>query len=73
MIVYGAGMADSNTHYSRDLPILLAGSAAGSVGPGGRHSRYPENTPLTNLHLTLLDELGVGIESLGDSTGRLRI
>jgi len=73
MIVYGAGMADSNSHYSRDLPVLLAGGAAGGAGQGGRHSRYPENTPLTNLHLTLLDELGVGVESLGDSTGRLPI
>ena len=73
MIVYGAGMADSNSHYSRDLPVLLAGGAAGSAGQGGRHSRYPENTPLTNLHLTLLDELGAGVESLGDSTGRLPI
>jgi hypothetical protein len=73
MIVYGAGMADSNSHYSRDLPILLAGGAAGSAGMGGRHSQYPENTPLSNLHLTLLDKMGAGVESLGDSTGRLPV
>ena len=67
-IVYGAGMADSNSHYSRDLPILLAGN----VAHGGYHLQYPENTPLTNLHLSLLDKLGTPIDSLGDSTGRYR-
>ncbi len=68
MIIYGAGMADSNAHYSGDLPILLAGGAAGT---GGRHVQYDDNTPLANLHLSLLDKMGVPIESLGDSTGRL--
>ena len=68
MIVYGAGMADSNSHYSGDLPILLAGGAAGT---GGRHMQHEPDTPLANLHLSLLDKMGVPIESLGDSTGRL--
>ena len=61
-IIYGAGMADSNSHYSRGLPILLAGSA---VGKGGYHMQYPENTPLTNLHLSLLDKINIPIDSLG--------
>ena len=69
MIVYGAGMADSNSHYSRDLPILLAGN----VSHGGYHLQYPEGTPLSNLHLSLLDKLGTPVESLGDSSGRLSI
>jgi len=75
MIIYGAGMADSNSHYSGELPILLAGAGAvqGMTGLGGRHSQYPEDTPLSNLHLTLLDRMGVPIESLGDSTGRLAL
>ena len=68
MIVYGAGMADSNAHYSGDLPILLAGGAAGT---GGRHVRYAADTPLANLHMSLLDKMGVPIESLGHATGRL--
>ena len=67
MIVYGAGMADSNSHYSGNLPILLAGGAAGT---GGRHMQHEPDTPLANLHLSLLDKMGVPIESLGDSTGR---
>ncbi len=68
MIVYGAGMADSNAHASDNLPILLAG---GGAGGGGRHVRYPADTPLANLHLTLLDRLGVPVESLGHATGLL--
>ena len=68
MIVYGAGMADSNSHYSGNLPILLAGGAAGT---GGRHMQHEPDTPLANLHLSLLDKMGVPIESLGDSPGRL--
>ncbi len=68
MIIYGAGMSDSNSHGSYNLPILLAGGAAGA---GGRHIKYPEDTPLANLHLTLLDKMGIPIETLGDATGPL--
>ena len=68
MIIYGAGMADSNAHGSEDLPILLAG---GGAGTGGRHVRYDKGTPLANLHLSLLDRLGVPLDKLGHSTGRL--
>ena len=68
MIVYGAGMADSNTHGSENLPILLAG---GGAGTGGHHVRYPSDTPLANLHLSLLDRLGVPVASLGHATGTL--
>ena len=68
MIVYGAGMADSNTHGSENLPILLAG---GGAGTGGHHVRYSSETPLANLHLSLLDRLGVPVELLGHATGKL--
>ena len=70
MIVYGAGMADSNAHASENLPILLAG---GGAGTGGRHIRYPEDTPLANLHVSLLDKLGVPVDSLGHATGKLAL
>ena len=68
MIIYGAGMADSNAHASQNLPILLAG---GGAGTGGRHVRYSADTPLANLHLSLLDRLGVPVEALGHANGRL--
>jgi hypothetical protein len=50
--------------------MLLAGGGSGHL-KGGRHIRYPQDTPLANLHLTLLDKLGVHVERIGDSTGRL--
>ena len=40
---------------------------------GGRHLRYPDHTPMTNLLLSMLDKTGVDLERLGDSTGRWRI
>jgi Protein of unknown function (DUF1552) len=70
MIVYGAGMSDSNAHDPRNLPILLAGGGAGRL-KGGSHVRFAKDTPLANLHLTLLDKLGVHVEKLGDSGGEL--
>jgi len=70
MIVYGAGMSDSNIHDPKNLPILLAGGGAGQL-KGGTHLRFPKDTPLANLHLSLLDKLGVHLEKLGDSAGEL--
>ena len=71
MIVYGAGMADSDTHDHHDLPILLAGGGAGRI-KGGRHIRFKED-PLSNLHVTILGKMGIPAERLGDSTGKLEI
>jgi hypothetical protein len=70
MIVYGAGMSNSNAHDPKNLPILLAGGGAGQL-KSGRHLRFPKDTPLANLHVTLLDKLGVRVEKLGDSAGEL--
>jgi len=68
-IMYGAGMADSNSHSPIDIPLILAGGGTGNL-KGGRHIRF-KNTPLANLHLTLLDQLGVHCDQIGDSTGRI--
>jgi hypothetical protein len=71
LIVYGSSLSVPTSHSQRDLPILLAGGAAGRVA-GGRHVRFPgDETPLTNLYLTMLDKVGVPTEKLGDSTGKL--
>jgi hypothetical protein len=73
LIVYGAGMADSNLHAATDLPLLLAGGAGGTL-KGDRHVRYASGTPLANLHLTMLDMFGVPtIDRMGDSTGRVTL
>lgn len=67
-ILYGSSLSDGNAHTHNDLPILLAGGAAGRIA-GGRHIRFPQETPLTNVLLTIIDNAGVRMERLGDSTG----
>ncbi|HLG56416.1 MAG TPA: DUF1552 domain-containing protein [Vicinamibacterales bacterium] len=69
MLLYGGGISNSDRHTHGALPTLLLGGGAGAL-KGGRHLVYPEDTPLTNLQLTLLDRLGVPAETLGDSTGQ---
>ncbi len=70
MIVYGSSLADGNAHQHNNLPTVLAGRANGTLKPG-RHVKYADETPITNLYMSMLDRMGVPVESLGDSTGRL--
>ena len=70
LLLYGTGISDSNTHFHDDLPIALIGGKAAGI-KSGRYIRYPKGTPLANLHVTILDKLGVSAEKLGDSTGTL--
>jgi hypothetical protein len=70
MIVYGSGISDGNRHNHDELPILVAGKGGGTLKTG-RHVRYPKNTPLNNLYLTLLDRMEAKEDRLGDSTGRV--
>jgi hypothetical protein len=68
LYLYGSGMGNPNVHDHVNLPILVAGGAAGNMR-GGRHIRYDQPTPLANLHLTLLDKVGVKLDSFADSNG----
>jgi Protein of unknown function (DUF1552) len=70
MILYGAGMSESNEHYPYNLPVLLLGGGAGRL-KGGRHIKFPDNTQLASLHVTLLDKMGVRVEQVGNSDGAL--
>jgi len=70
LLLYGSGMGNPNVHDHDNLPILVAGGAGLGV-KGGRHIRYAQPTPLANLHLTLLDKVGVRLERFADSTGRM--
>jgi len=70
MIVYGSALSDGNAHTHHDLPTAVI--AGPSLVKGGRHLRYPKETPLNNLFLNLLDKAGVPCESFGDSTGKLQ-
>jgi hypothetical protein len=70
LILYGSAMSNSNVHNHSPLPVLVAGGAAGRL-KGGRHIKYPENTPMANLLMTILEKAGIPQESVGDSTGFL--
>jgi Protein of unknown function (DUF1552) len=68
-MIYGAGIADSNSHAPVNIPFVLAGGGTGHL-KGGRHTNL-KGVPLANLHLTLMDQFGVNWDHIGDSTGRL--
>jgi hypothetical protein len=70
LILYGSSISDGNLHTHHDLPIVLAGGGGGQV-KGNRHVIYPKETPLNNLLLSMLNQAGVSVNKLGDSTGKL--
>ena len=69
-ILYGSPISDGQSHSPDNLPIVLVGGGGGQI-KGGRHLRYSDSPVLPNLQLTLLDKLGVPLEQLGNSTGRV--
>jgi hypothetical protein len=70
MILLGCGIGDGDRHNHNDLPILMAGRAGGALRPGS-HIRYPQNTPLCNLYVSMLGLMGAKVDRFGDSTGPL--
>lgn len=70
LYMYGSGMGDPDKHDHSNLPIVVAGGAAGKM-QGGRHIKFKDATPLSNLHLTLLNKVGVPLETFADSTGTI--
>jgi hypothetical protein len=70
LLLYGSNMSNSNTHNHFPLPNLLVGGASGQHR-GGRHLKYPDHTPMTNLLVTMLEKVGIPQDTLGDSTGAL--
>jgi hypothetical protein len=68
LCLYGSGMGNPNKHDHTNLPTIIAGGSAAGM-KGGRHIRYKEVTPLANIHLALLDKIGVDLERFADSTG----
>jgi uncharacterized protein DUF1552 len=70
LLLYGSNMSNSNTHNHFPLPNLLVGGASGRH-TGGRHLKYPDHTPMTNLLMTMLEKVGIPQDTLGDSTGPL--
>lgn len=70
MILYGGSLKDGNGHKVNSLPILLAGKGQGKLNPG-RHIVCDPKTPHANLHLTLLQKMGIEQESFGVSNGTI--
>ena len=62
-------MGNGDFHAPHDLPVTLVGGGCGQL-KGARVVRNPVDTPLMNVGLSLLDKVGVELDSLGDSTGR---
>jgi hypothetical protein len=70
LVMYGGGLGNGNLHRHQNLPCLLAGKQGGAFKTG-HHVAYPDQPPMSNLLLTVLDKSGVPVEHLGDSTGPL--
>jgi hypothetical protein len=70
MVLQGSGLSNSDQHSHIDLPLVLVGGGGGRL-KGGRHLRFAKDTPMNNLHMSLLDKVGVDVEKFGDSTGRI--
>jgi hypothetical protein len=70
LYLYGSGMGNPNVHDHVNLPILVAGGGAGRL-QGSRHIKYVEPRPLANLHLTLLEKVGVRLDAFADSQGKI--
>jgi hypothetical protein len=72
LILYGSGISDANRHTHHDLPIVLAGSGGGKLKTN-RLLNYDENTPLNNLFVSICQMANANLESIGDSTGPLKL
>lgn len=72
IVMYGSSMSDGNDHLLQNLPLVLIGGGSGKL-KGGQHLRFPDETPVSNLYLTLLDKLDVPVEKFGDSTGQINL
>jgi hypothetical protein len=69
-VLYGSGLSNGNSHSFTGLPLVLAGGGAGRLRHAG-HLQLPEETPVANLHRTLLEVLDVPTTEFGDSTGTI--
>jgi hypothetical protein len=68
LILYGSNMSNSNLHDHFPLPITIVGGGCGRL-KGNQHLRYPDRTPIANLHVALLNKAGIPTKAFGDSTG----
>jgi hypothetical protein len=69
-VLYGSCLGNANSHSNQNLPLILAGG-------GFRHGQNlsfdtVNNTPLANLYVSMLQNLGVEADKFATSTGTLR-
>src|SRR5580700_1300576 len=69
IFMYGSNMSNSNQHSNYPIPNLIVGGGNGKLKQGGQHLVLPERTPIANLHLTLMQKVGLERDKFGDSTG----
>ena len=69
IFMYGSNMSNSDLHNNYPEPNILVGGGNGKMKLGGQHILLPEHTPIANLHLTILQKIGVERDKFGDSTG----
>ena len=72
IVMYASAMSDGNEHLLQNLPVMLVGGGSGQL-KGGRHLRYPAETPISNLYLTVMDKLGIQEGKFGDSSGKVNL
>ena len=70
LFLYGSNMSNSDKHNGHPLPTILVGGANGTI-KGGQHIEPASPTPLSNLHLTILEKVGKPEKTFGDSTGTI--
>jgi hypothetical protein len=71
IFMYGSNMSNSDLHNNYPEPNIIVGGGNGKVKLGGQHILLPERTPIANLHLTVLQKVGIQREKFGDSTGTI--
>jgi len=71
-ILYGSGISNSTRHSGDNLPLLVMGGGSGTL-KGGRHLTYADKPTMANLLVTLMDKMGVPVEKIGGSTGKLAL
>jgi Protein of unknown function (DUF1552) len=72
IFMYGSNMSNSDRHNHYPIPNIVVGGGNGKMKLGGQHILLPDNTPIANLHLTLLQKVGLERDKWGDSTGVIR-
>jgi hypothetical protein len=70
-VFYGSNLGNANSHDWHNLPLLLAGA-------GFKHGRHitgdaKNNTPMCNLFVRLMQNMGIETDTFGTSTGALAI